>query len=359
MWKAGLANFDDIKRDHQVGSESARSTYSLSRSRREKLSAVLEKQNAKPRVKIKQSKYRSPPLQENFRGSRNNSRNYNRRKNQYRQSQYRNNRKSSNNNYVKNNRSRSHLRQETDLIIPENKPTVDERKINTGMQIIVPEPIFFNGFNSIERPQWSLLQSENNNTFGISFWIRPSPTLSTKMTNRAEKYTKRRMLGRKANMPPGATSPFNEKGIDLSGSEWRVVCCRRGAREIDSILRMQQYGEYDEELRYGNNRKKIGIDAGELCTPMLQLSAMTCQLQLHVWTNKSNAKPVGCLMTNGTCPYGVWTHVTISLHKNIAKIYLNGKLDVEASYDNDIYLPEASLLLGRGNFEKKKKEKYQ
>ena len=181
-----------------------------------------------------------------------------------------------NNNSNNSNNSRSRLRQETHLPIPENKSIIDERNTNTGMQIIIPEPIFFNGLNSIERPQWSLTETEDKTTFGISFWIRPSPTLGAKMTNRAEKYTKRRMLGNNINMPSGSTSPFNEKGIDLSGSEWRVVCCRRGAREIDSILRMQQYGNYDEELRYGNNRKKIGVDPGELCTPMLQLSARTC-----------------------------------------------------------------------------------
>ena len=362
MWKAGLANFDDIKNDHQQGNESARSTYSLSRSRRDKLTAVLDKQNSKPRIQTKRAKYRNPPLQEKFRGSRSNSR----RSNNSRRSRYSGNNvnNNSNNSYSRNNKrnkgnnisnnGRSRLRQETHLPIPENKSIIDERNTNTGMQIIIPEPIFFNGLNSIERPQWSLTETEDKTTFGISFWIRPSPTLGAKMTNRAEKYTKRRMLGNNINMPSGSTSPFNEKGIDLSGSEWRVVCCRRGAREIDSILRMQQYGNYDEELRYGNNRKKIGVDPGELCTPMLQLSARTCQLQLYVWTNENPIKPAGRLMTNDKCPYGIWTHVTIALHKNVAKIYLNGRLDVEASFNDNVYLPEASLLLGRGTLEKKK-----
>ncbi len=84
MWKAGLANFDDIKNDHQQGNESARSTYSLSRSRRDKLTAVLEKQNSKPRIQTKRAKYRNPPLQEKFRGSRSNSR----RSNNSRRSRY-------------------------------------------------------------------------------------------------------------------------------------------------------------------------------------------------------------------------------------------------------------------------------
>jgi hypothetical protein len=347
MWKAGLATFDNIKND---GSESARSTYSLSRSKREKLSAILEKQNTKPRVQTKMSRYRNPPLQENFRGSRSSSRNNNSRRSRH------NKNHSRNNNNKRGSASRSsRLRQETNLTIPENKPIVEERNSRTGMQIIIPEPIFFNGLNSIERPQWSLTETEDKTTFGISFWIRPSPTLGAKTTNRAEKYSKRRMLGNNRGSSPGFSSPFNEKGIDLSGSEWRVVCCRRGAREIDSILRMQQYGDYGEELRHGNNRKKIGIDPGELCTPMLQLSAKTCQLQLYVWTTGSSMKPAGRLMTNNACPYGIWTHVTIALNKNIAKIYLNGRLDVEASFNDNIYLPEASLLLGRGNLEKKNK----
>ncbi len=350
MWKAGLATFDDIKNDHQLGSESARSTYSLSRSKREKLTAVLERQNAKPRVRTKMNRYRNPSTQENLKNRRR-TRNGKLVRRRGRNSDF-----SENNNHGVGGGSISRLRKETSLPIPEDKP-VEERNANSGVQIIIPEPIFFNGLNSIERPQWSLVETEDKTTFGISFWIRPSPTLAAKMTNRAEKYTKRRMLGKNISMPSGSTSPFKEKGIDLSGSEWRVVCCRRGAREIDSILRMQQYGGYDEELRYGNKLKKVGIDAGELCTPMLQLSAKTCQLQLFVWTSERSMTPAGRLITKEACPYGIWTHVTVALHKNTARIYLNGKLDVEATLKDSIYLPEASLLLGRGVLEKKNKNR--
>ena len=129
---------------------------------------------------------------------------------------------SENNNHGVGGGSISRLRKETSLPIPEDKP-VEERNANSGVQIIIPEPIFFNGLNSIERPQWSLVETEDKTTFGISFWIRPSPTLAAKMTNRAEKYTKRRMLGKNISMPSGSTSPFKEKGIDLSGSEWRCM----------------------------------------------------------------------------------------------------------------------------------------
>ena len=85
---------------------------------------------------------------------------------------------------------------------------------------------------------------------------------------------------------------------------------------------------------------------------MLQLSAKTCQLQLFVWTSERLTTPAGRLVTKEACPYGIWTRPTVALHKNTAG-YLNGKLDIEATLKDSIYLPEASLLLGRGVLEKK------
>ena len=105
----------------------------------------------------------------------------------------------------------------------------------------------------------------------------------------------------------GPREPVNRtKGVDMSGSEWRVICCRRGARAIDSILRMQQYGEGP---KYENSRSEV--EPGELCSPTVQLSAKTCQLQMFLWTEGSRSRPTGRLVTRGTCPYGIWTHVTI------------------------------------------------
>ena len=116
-------------------------------------------------------------------------------------------------------------------------------------------------------------------------------------------------------------------------------------------------GSYTAKSNATYKLKKVGIDAGELCTPMLQLSAKTCQLQLFVWTDQRLATPAGRLITKEACPYGIWTHVTVALYKNTARIYLNGKLDVEATLGDSIYLPEASLLLGRGVLEKKNKNR--
>ena len=152
---------------------------------------------------------------------------------------------------------------------------------------------------------------------------------------------------------PG-TARSNEKGVDMSGAEWRVVCCRRGSRAIDSILRMQQYGEGP---KYENPR--LDVEPGELCTPTVQLSAKTCQLQMFVWTAASRSRPTGRLITNATCPYGIWTHVTIALSEHSAKIFLNGKLDVSGKFDERLLLPEASLLLGRGHMPRKKDGKGQ
>ena len=166
MWKAGLATFDDIKNDHQLGSESARSTYSLSRSKREKLTAVLEKQNAKPRVRTKMNRYRNSSSQEKLKNRRRN------RNGKLVRSRGGNSDFSENKNHGVVGGGRSRLRKETSLPIPEDKP-VEERNANSGVQIIIPEPIFFNGLNSIERPQWSLVETEDKTTlvyrFGSTF----------------------------------------------------------------------------------------------------------------------------------------------------------------------------------------------
>lgn len=219
---------------------------------------------------------------------------------------------------------------------------------NPSLQIVVPEPIFFNGLNAIERPQWSLMENFKPSCFGISFWIRPSPTLATKETTRASKLKmQRHLIGSNDSQPKKI---LVEKGIDMSSSEWRVVACRRGARSIDSIMRMQEYGDGANEA-YGNQSHEVA--PGELCTPMLQLSAKTCQLQLYAWTNLSSTKPAGRLVTKGICPYGQWTHVTLAMENKTAKIFLNGQLDAHASFEHNLFLPEASLLIGRGTCFKK------
>ena len=121
MWKAGLATFDDIKNDHQLGSESARSTYSLSRSKREKLTAVLEKQNAKPRVRTKMNRYRNSSSQEKLKNRRRN------RNGKLVRSRGGNSDFSENKNHGVVGGGMSRLRKETSLPIPEDKP-VEERK---------------------------------------------------------------------------------------------------------------------------------------------------------------------------------------------------------------------------------------
>ena len=133
----------------------------------------------------------------------------------------------------------------------------------------------------------------------------------------------------------------------MSGSEWRAVCCRR-AREIDSILRMHSMGAMMRS-RDMAMLKKVGIDARTLYTNVT--ADKTCQLQLSIVADNYTSR---ALITKEACPYGIWTHVTATLHKNTARIYLNGKLDVEVTLKDSIYLPEASLLLGRGVLEKNK-----
>ena len=89
---------------------------------------------------------------------------------------------------------RSRLRKETSLPIPEDKP-VEERNANSGVQIIIPEPIFFNA-NSIESHNVTVETEDKNNICIV--WI--DFNTAAKTINRQKVY-KRRMLGRNISMP--------------------------------------------------------------------------------------------------------------------------------------------------------------
>ena len=68
-------------------------------------------------------------------------------------------------------------------------------------------------------------------------------------------------------------------------------------------------------------------------TPSLSVFSQDGTLEIVVSTTK---EPSTSMLSNGAIPVGRWTHVAISVALNIVKLYINGFLDIERTFDDKI-----------------------
>jgi hypothetical protein len=279
-------------------------------------------------------------------------------------------------------------------IAEENDIDSNER----GVTVVLPEAVFFNGMNCIERPHWSVVDNGRaangeDQTMSLSMWLSPSASLRLKKTD-GKRTNAARMKSNLATqalqgkeeltLMPGGGSNSSE------GGDWYVVVNRQRTlnTQVDPIDRMLGGGDNGggnggssssggggggSNEQFGNNNSPdlisptldtlaqhqldaaiLGADfsVSGMSTPRLSLNGLNGRLCVRAQYRPTDGGPVleKSLYSLGGCPFGKWTHVVVVIAGASVRLYLDGMLDSQIYLNGPVHMPkEATLYVGRGD----------
>ena len=267
-----------------------------------------------------------------------------------------------------------------------------------GVTVVLPEAVFFNGMNCIERPHWSVVDvgragNGEDQTMSLSMWLSPSSSLRLKKTD-GQKAQAARM---KSNLSKQAmrgsedltvqSSSGGVAGDDGGGrGDWYVVINRQKTMKVqdDPIDRM--LGEWASQGDGGGTSGNGGgtnggaptnvssdmvapvtldtlaqhqIDAAilgadfsinGLSTPQISINGANGTLCVRAQFKPTDGGSVmeSTLLSNLSCPFGKWTHVVVVISGANVRLYLNGCLDSQIYLNGPVFMPqESTLYVGR------------
>ena len=273
-------------------------------------------------------------------------------------------------------------------IANENDNDVDAAPNNAaksrGVTVVLPEAVFFNGMNCIERPHWSVVDvgraaNGEDQTMSISMWLSPSASLRLKKTD-GQRANAARM---KSNLAQQALQGKEELHVAPGGGsmngkntgDWYVVLNRQRSNnpQVDPIDRMlgneDQLQRQDQPNQHNHTAPPtldtlaqhqldaaiLGADfsISGMSTPQISLNGADGRLSVRAQyrsTASNSSVPIleKSLFSNGSCAFGKWTHVVVVISGASVRIYLDGELDSQMYLNGPIHMPqEASMYVGR------------
>jgi hypothetical protein len=269
----------------------------------------------------------------------------------------------------------------------ENSAAENPDTSRRGVTVVLPEAIFFNGMNCIERPHWSVVEVGRANngedqTLSLSMWLSPSSSLRLKKTDgeRARQAIMKSNLSRQAlngkeelNVPRSPTMEQEEGGV--SGGDWYVVINRQKASPtaqadpIDRMLQEGQSGSNDGSTSGHNdgnefNSPTLGtlaqhqLDAAILgadfsvsgkSTPQILFDGSTGRLGVRAqYRAGEGLVSEKTLTSKGMCMFGKWTHVVVVISGANVRVYMDGALDSQMYLNGPVHMPnDSALYVGR------------
>jgi hypothetical protein len=266
----------------------------------------------------------------------------------------------------------------------ENSAAENPDTSRRGVTVVLPEAIFFNGMNCIERPHWSVVEVGRANngedqTLSLSMWLSPSSSLRLKKTDgeRARQAIMKSNLSRQAlngkeelNVPRSPTMEQEE-----GGGDWYVVINRQKASPtaqadpIDRMLQEGQSGSNDGSTSGHNdgnefNSPTLGtlaqhqLDAAILgadfsvsgkSTPQILFDGSTGRLGVRAqYRAGEGSVSEKTLTSKGMCMFGKWTHVVVVISGANVRVYMDGALDSQMYLNGPVHMPnDSALYVGR------------
>lgn len=278
-----------------------------------------------------------------------------------------------------------------------------EEASRRGVTVVLPEPVFFNGMNCIERPHWSVADvgrasNGEDQTMSISMWLSPSNSLRLKRTDGqlAKKAQMKSNLARQAlngneELQIHGSSSGGSSNTDMYVILNRQKCNHAQSTPIDRMLSdgvggVDGIGEIRNDIRRGDrsgggsspdlvaptldtlaqhqlDAAILGVDfiSNGQSTPKISIDGSTgkiciqAQYRSHhsdnISDNDNGASPMlseKSLISNNTCSFGKWTHVVIVIAGPTIRLYLDGILDSSMYLNGPVYMPkECDLYIGR------------
>ena len=285
-------------------------------------------------------------------------------------------------------------------------PQLSQNTINEGLNssrrgatVVLPETVFFNGMNCVERPHWSVVEcgmaNGEDQTLSLSMWLSPSTSLRLKKSNLGRSDAARM----KSSLSQQAAAGRRELSISSGGmtqnaatGDWYVVVNRRrphgsnpAVQAINRMLNSDNQVQQTENshshsggVAFGSSPKAptVGslaqhqLDAAILGADFSVSGASTPQISIHGNTGAlkvtaqyqrpadgvEEVNNVGhrsrlverSLTSMSKCPFGKWTHVVVVICGSVIRLYMDGNLDSQMFLPGPVHMPrDASLYIGR------------